>query len=149
MVDLAGGLVVLELVADLAAGQPAGVGLEGGVDLFGERLAGRAVERPGCGTGGVVVERERGVDVLRADLSFAVGEGVEKRGPDGMRLGAGGDLAEHAGDGAGELAVGVVPQLAGIGVQADIASGLGVFESRGEQGGEAGAGEGVVVASFR
>jgi hypothetical protein len=73
VVELAGGLVVLEGVADLAAGQTGGVGLEGGVDLFGEWLAGRAMERPGGGAGGVVVERERGLEVLRADLSFAVG----------------------------------------------------------------------------
>ena len=82
VVDLAGGLVVLEGVADLAAGQPGRDGLEGGVDLFGERLAGRAVERPGGGAGGVVVERERGLEVWRADLLLAVGEGVEEREAD-------------------------------------------------------------------
>ena len=76
MVDLACGLVVLERVADLAAGQTGGMGFEGGVDLFGERLAGGAVERPGGGAAGVVVERDRRLEVLRADLSFAVGEGV-------------------------------------------------------------------------
>ena len=64
-VDLAGGLVVFEGVADLAAGQAGRVGGEGGVDLFGERLAGRAGQCPGGGAGGVVVERERGGEVLR------------------------------------------------------------------------------------
>ena len=41
--DLAGGLVVLEGVVDLAAGQPARVLAQGGVDLFGEWIAGRAL----------------------------------------------------------------------------------------------------------
>ena len=148
MVDLTGGLVVLEGVADLAAGQTGRMGLQGGVDLFGERLAGRAVQRPGGGAGGVVVERERGVEVLRADLLLGVGEGVEEREADRVRLGAGGDLSEHAGEGSGELAVGVMPELAGVRVQADVAGGLGVLEGRGEQAGEAGAVEGVVVAAF-
>ena len=123
MIDLACGLVVLEGVADLAAGEPAGVGMEGGVDLFGERLTGRAVQRPGGGASGVVVERERGGEVRPTDLLLAVGEGVEEREADRVRLGAGGDLAEHAGQGSGELAVGVMPELAGAGVQPDIASG--------------------------
>ena len=43
VVDLAGGLVVVEGLADLAAGQPAGMVDEGGVDLFGEGVAGRAL----------------------------------------------------------------------------------------------------------
>ena len=43
VVDLAGGLVVLEGVADLASGQTGLMGLQRGVDLLGERLAGRAV----------------------------------------------------------------------------------------------------------
>ena len=60
VIDLAGGLVVLEGVADLAAGQAGRVGDEGGVDLFGERLAGRAGQGPARGAGGVVLERERG-----------------------------------------------------------------------------------------
>jgi hypothetical protein len=37
---------VLKGVADLAAGQPGGMVGERGVDLFGERVAGRALERP-------------------------------------------------------------------------------------------------------
>ena len=65
-----------------------------------------------------------------------------------MRLGAGGDLSEHAGQGLGELAVGVMPELASGRVQVDFASGLGVLESCCEQFGEAGAVEGVVVAAF-
>lgn len=98
------------------------------MDLLGERLAGRAVERPAGGAGGVVVERECGVEVRRADLSFAVGEGVEEREPDGVRLGAGGYLPEHAWERLGEPAVGVVPALAGIGVQAEFSGGPGVLE---------------------
>jgi hypothetical protein len=43
VVELAGGLVVFEGVADLASCQAGRAGLEGGVDLFGERLSGRAV----------------------------------------------------------------------------------------------------------
>ena len=139
---------MLERVADLAAGQAGRVGFQGGVDLFGERLAGRAVQRPAGGAGGVVVERERGVEVLRADLLFAVGEGVEEREADRVRLGAGGDLAEHAGKGFGELAVGVVPELASVWVESDLPGGLGVLEGRGEQAGEAGAVQRVVVAAF-
>ena len=65
-----------------------------------------------------------------------------------MRLGAGGDLAAHAGQRSGELVVGVVPEIASGGVQADIASGLGVLESRREQAGEGGAVEGVVVPAL-
>ena len=76
--------------------RPAGLACERGVDLFGERLAGRAGQRPGGGAGGVVVERERGVEVLRADLPLAVGEGVEEREADRVRFGAGGDLAERS-----------------------------------------------------
>src|SRR5579875_2239719 len=117
VVDLAGGLVVFEGVADLAPGQSGRIVLQGGVDLFGERLAGRAVERPGGGAGGVVVQRERGGEMGRADLSLAVGEGVEEREPDRVRFGAGGDLAEHAGNGSGELAGGVVPEFASVRVQ--------------------------------
>jgi hypothetical protein len=48
----------------------------------------------------------------------------------------------------GELSVGVVPEIAGVGVQADLPGGLGVLERRGEQPGEAGVGERVVVAAF-
>ena len=132
VVEVAGGLVVVEGVADLAAGQAGRVLEQCGVDLFGERVAGRAGERPGGGAGGVVLERERGCEVLRADLALAVGEGVEEREADRVGFGAGGDLAEDAGGGAGELAVGVMPEFAGVGVEADLAGGLGVLEGRGE-----------------
>ena len=89
----------VEGLADLAAGQADRVGLQRGLDLFGEQLAGRAVQRPAGGAGGVVVERERSLEVRRADLPFAVGEGVEEREADRVRLGAGGDLTEHTGRG--------------------------------------------------
>ncbi|MEJ7715347.1 MAG: hypothetical protein WKF40_06445 [Thermoleophilaceae bacterium] len=132
MVDLSGGLVVLEGGADLAARQAVWAVAQRGVDLLGERLAGRAVERPGGGAGGVVVKGERGVEVLRVDVLLAVGEGVDECEPDGVRFGAGGDLAERAGEWSGELAVGVVPALAGVVVEAELSGGLGVFEGRGE-----------------
>ncbi len=148
VVELAGGLVVLERVADLAAGQAGRVGLEGGVDLFGEWLAGRALECPVGGVGGVVVQGERGGEVLRVDLLGGVGEGVEEREADRVRFGASGDLTEHAGKGSRKLAVGVMPEFAGVGVQAELPGGLGVLEGRGEQAGEAGAGERVGVAAF-
>ena len=38
------------------------------MDLLGERVAGGLSERPGGGAGGVVPERERGVEVLGLDL---------------------------------------------------------------------------------
>jgi hypothetical protein len=112
VVDLPGGLVVVECLAELAAGQPARMRGEGRVDLFGERLAGRAAERPRGGPGGVVLER--GLEVLGADLALTVGEGVDEREPDDVRLGAGGDQRDDPVVGfGGELAVGVMPQLAG------------------------------------
>src|SRR6266550_4391700 len=53
-VEVGGGLVAVEEVAQLGAGQPVGVAGQRGVDLFGERIAGRALECPGGGAGGVV-----------------------------------------------------------------------------------------------
>lgn len=85
-VDLAGGLVVAQHAADLAAGQPAGMILEEVVDLLSERLSGRAGQRPGGGPVGVVVERERGREVCDADVVLAVGEGVDEREADDVRL---------------------------------------------------------------
>ena len=55
VIDVSGGLVVFERVADLAAGQTGRAVAERGVDLFGEWLAGRAGQGPGGGVGGVVV----------------------------------------------------------------------------------------------
>jgi hypothetical protein len=118
------------------------------VDLRGEWLPGRAGQCPGGGAGGVVVQGERGGEVWRTDLSFAVGEGVEQREPDRVGLGAGGDLPDDPGVGFGELSVGVMPELAGVRVQADLACCLGMLVGVGEQAGEAGAGEGVGVAAF-
>ena len=121
VVDLAGGLVVVEGLADLAAGQPARVLSQDGVDLFRERIAGCAAQRPRGGTGRVVLERERGGQVLGVDLAFAVGEGVEEREADDVRLGAGGDLRDDPVLRFGcELAVGVMPQLAGVIVEPDL-----------------------------
>src|ERR1700730_11362383 len=89
VVELTGGLGVAEGVADLAAGQAGRAGLQRGVDLFGERLAGRAGQRPGGGPGRVVVQRERGGQVSRTDVALAVGERVEECEADRVRLGAG------------------------------------------------------------
>lgn len=149
VIESAGGLVVLEGVADLAAGQAGRVGGEGGVDLFGERLAGRALERPGGGSGGVVVQCERGVQVRRADVPLAVGEGVDEREADRVCFGAGGDLADDPVAGLGELLVGVMPELSGVGVEADLPGGLGVCERRGEQAGQTAVVERVVVTALR
>ena len=106
------------------------------MDLFGEGLSGRAGQCPGGGAGGVVVEGERGGQVLGADLALAVGEGVEERESDGVRFGAGGDLPDDpAGLRFGELAVGVMPELAGVGVQADLARLFGRACGPGRAGG--------------
>jgi hypothetical protein len=118
------------------------------VDLLGERLSCCVLQRPGGGSGGVVVQRERGVQVRRTDVPLAVGEGVDEREADCVRFGASGDLADDPVVGLCELSVGVMPELAGVRVEADLAGGLGVFESRGEQPRQAGAVERVVVAAF-
>ena len=117
-VDLVRGLVWLEGLAQLAAGQSCRVRSEGGVDLFGERLSGCAGQGPGGGSGGVVVQGERGGEVVGADLAVAVGEGVDECESDDVRLSAGGDLADDPVVGlGGELVVGVMPSLAGVSVE--------------------------------
>ena len=56
------------------------------------------------------------------DLAFAVGEGVEEREPDDVRLGAGGDLRDDPVVRLGrELSVGVMPQLARVIVERNLA----------------------------
>jgi hypothetical protein len=88
------------------------------MDLFGEWLPGRAGQRPSGGPGGVVVQGERGGEVLGADVVVAVGEGVDECESDDVRLSAGGDLADDPGLRlGGELAVGVMPSLAGVSVE--------------------------------
>ena len=88
-VELLGGEVAVHVVGELGAGEPVGGADQRGVELFGERVAGRLAERPAGGAGGVVPERERGVEVLGADLGLAVEERVEEREADGVRFGAG------------------------------------------------------------
>ena len=83
---MAGGLVVLEGVVDLAAGQPAGMVVQGGVDLFGERVAGCRVECLGGGAGGVVPDRECCLEVLGLDLVGAVEQRVDEREANGVRF---------------------------------------------------------------
>jgi hypothetical protein len=112
--DAFGGEVAVRQVAELGAGEPVGGAGQGGVDLFGERVAGCVVDRPGCGAGGLVPERERGGQVFGSDRVGGVEQRVEEREPDRVRLGAGGELAGGAVGGLGELRVGVPLQLAGV-----------------------------------
>src|SRR5271165_1213987 len=58
LLDALSGEVALAEIADLGAGQAVGCARERGVDLLGERVAGRLSERPGGGAFGVVPERE-------------------------------------------------------------------------------------------
>ena len=148
MVDLAAGWLCLRVSLIWLRVRPAGLAVRAVWICSASGSPVAPSRRPAGGSGGVVVECERGVEVLGADLLFAVGEGVEQREPDRVCFGAGSDLAEHAGEGSGELAVGVVPELAGVWVEADFAGGLGVLEGRGEQLGEAGGVQRVVVAAF-
>lgn len=55
LLDAGAGVVAVEEVAELGSGQAVGGVGQGGVDLVGERVAGRVVERPGGASGGVVV----------------------------------------------------------------------------------------------
>ena len=63
-VELLGGEVAVHVVGELGAGQAVRGADQRGVELLGERVAGRLTERPAGGAGGVVPERERGVEVL-------------------------------------------------------------------------------------
>ena len=67
-VELFGGEVAVHVMGELGAGQPVGGADQRGVELLGERVAGRLSECPAGGAGGVVPERERGVQVFGADL---------------------------------------------------------------------------------
>ncbi len=58
----------MHLVAELGAGEPVGGADQRGVELLGERVTGRLADCPARGAGRVVPERERGVEVLGADL---------------------------------------------------------------------------------
>ena len=69
-------------------------------------------------SGGVVPERERGVEVLGLDRLLSVEQRVEEREPDRVCFGAGGELAGEPVGGLGELRVGVPPQLASVCVRA-------------------------------
>ena len=68
-------------------------------------------ECPAGGSDGVVPERERGVQVLGADLVLAVEQRVDQREADRVRFSAGGDVAGKPVVRLGELRVGVPPQL--------------------------------------
>jgi hypothetical protein len=127
---LLGGLVVLQGVAELAACQPAGMGLEGGVDLFGERVAGRALQRPAGGAGGVVGDRERCLEVLAGDPAGVVGERVDQREPNRVRFGARADLADDPEAWLGEVGVGLPPQRTGRLIEAELSGGSGLVECR-------------------
>ncbi|MCA1677602.1 MAG: hypothetical protein LC777_00965 [Actinobacteria bacterium] len=70
LVELGGGRVAVQQVAQLGAGQPVGQRVaERGVDVLGEWVACGALQRPGGGAQGVVPERERGGQVRRLDLA--------------------------------------------------------------------------------
>lgn len=84
----------------------------------------------------------------RTDVAGAVGDGVEQGEADDVRFAAGGDLAQDARLWLSELVVGLVPELAGVGVQADLSGGLGAREGLREQARQVGGGEGVGVAAF-
>ena len=118
------------------------------MDLFGERVAGGVADRPGCGAGGVVPERERGGQVLGADRVGRVEQRVEEREPDDVCFGAGGELAGEPIGGLGELWVGVPPFLAGVGGELDLTGGAGVLERGREVAREPGVFERVWVAAF-
>ena len=131
-VELLGGEVAVHVVGELGAGEAVGGADQRGVELFGERVAGRLAERPAGGAGGVVPERERGVQVLGLDLGLAVEQCVDQREADGVRFGAGGDVPGEPVERLGELRVGVPPQLSRVGGEPDLALGVGVLQDRGE-----------------
>jgi hypothetical protein len=79
LLDAFDGVVALQQVTDLGAGEPVGRPGERGVDLLGERVAAAVVDRPGGGAVGVVPERERGGQMLRADRVGGVEQRVEER----------------------------------------------------------------------
>ena len=120
-----------------------------GVDLFGERVAGRVLQRPVGGAGGVVPERERRLEMLGLDGAFAVGERVDQRESDDVCFCAG---ADRAGDPAlvcvRELGVGVVPQLTRGGLEGETSGGARVLDRGAEQALQAGAGERVAGSAF-
>ena len=118
------------------------------MELFGERVAGRLPERPCGGAGGVVPERERGLEVLGLDVALSVEQRVEEREADRVRFGAGREGAGEAVAGLGELRVGVPPQLAGGVIECELSGGLGVFEDGGEVAEQAGVLERVGVAAL-
>ena len=148
LVDAAGGQVAVQEVAELGAGQPVGCLEERGVDVFGERVAGVGLERPGGGAGGVVLERERGLEVVGLDRGGAVQQRVDEREADGVRFGAGGELAGDPGLWLGEPAVGVMPERAGVVGEAELAGVAAGGDRERERAVEAGVGERVGVAAF-
>ena len=83
------------------------------------------------------------------DLVFAVGECVEEREPDDVRFGAGGDLADDPVVRLGrESPVGVMPQLARVGVKLDLAGCACLSERGGEQAIKAGLVQRVGIAAL-
>jgi hypothetical protein len=117
------------------------------VELFGDRVAGVGLECPGGGARGVVLQRERGVEVVGLDRRGAVEQRVDEREADGVRFGAGGELAGESGLRLGELPVGVVPERAGGVGEPQLAGVAGSGERDRERAVKAGVVERVGVAA--
>jgi hypothetical protein len=116
VVELGGGGVAVQQIAELGAGQSVGEGVaQGGVDLVGERVGAGAFQRPDGGALRVVPERERGGQVRRLDLPVVVKQRVDQGEADGVRFSAGADRAGDPGLRFGELLVGVCPGTTGWG----------------------------------
>ena len=107
------------------------------MDLFGDRVAGAVPERPGGGALRVVPERECGLEVLLVDTGLFVDQRVDQREADGVRFGAGGEVAGEPVGGLGQLRVGGSPERSGVLIEADRSDGAGVLDGAGEVAGKA------------
>lgn len=92
-VDTGGGLVAIEQVAQLGAGEPVGAGGERGADLFGEGVAGGGGDGPVDGARRVVPQGHPGAQMGGADCAAAVDERVEQSEAQHVRFCSGGERA--------------------------------------------------------